>query len=141
MKTLIAALAAVTTVTAFAAPAAAQSYGRHEDGRYEQGRYEEGRYGQGRYEDNRGAYNLNQRQARLNDRIELGARRGMLTRREAANLRGQSYEIARLEARYRVNGLDRRERTDLDHRFDRLETRIARAVHDRDYGQGYGHRR
>ena len=126
MKTLIAALAAVTTVTAFAAPAAAQSYGRHDQGRYEQ---------------NRGAYNLNQRQAQLNSRIEVGVRRGMITRREAADLRGQSYEIARLEARYRVNGLNSRERADLDRRFDRLESRIAREVHDRDYGQGYGHRR
>ena len=124
MKTLIAALAAVTTVTAIAAPAAAQSYGRHDQGRYEQG-----------------AYNLNQRQARLDNRIEIGVRRGVIDRREAANLRGQSREIARLEARYRVNGLNPRERADLDNRFDRLEARIAREVHDRDYGQGYGHRR
>jgi hypothetical protein len=124
MKTLIAALAAVTAVTAFAAPAAAQSYGRHDQGRWEQG-----------------AYNLNQRQAQLNSRIEVGVRRGAITRREAADLRGQSYEIARLEARYRVDGLNPRERADLDRRFDRLETRIAREVHDRDYGQGYGHRR
>lgn len=55
--------------------------------------------------------------------------------------RNQSYEIARLEARYRVNGLNPRERADLDRRFDRLEMRIAREVRDRDYGQGYGHRR
>lgn len=133
MKTLIAALAAVTTVTAIAAPAAAQTYGRHDQGRYEQDR--------GRYEQDRGAYNLNQRQAQLNSRIEIGVRRGAITRREAADLRSQSYEIARLEARYRVNGLNGRERADLDRRFDRLETRIAREVHDRDYGQGYGHRR
>jgi hypothetical protein len=125
MKTLIAALAAVTTVTAVAAPAAAQSYDRHA----------------GRYEQDRGAYNLNQRQAQLNSRIEFGVRRGMITRREAADLRSRSYEIARLEARYRVNGLNGRERADLDRRFDRLEMRIAREVHDRDYGQGYGHRR
>jgi hypothetical protein len=126
MKTLIAALAAVTTVTAIAAPAAAQTYGRHDQGRDEQ---------------DRGAHNLNQRQAQLNSRIEIGVRRGAITRREAADLRSQSYEIARLEARYRVNGLNGRERADLDRRFDRLETRIAREVHDRDYGQGYGHRR
>jgi hypothetical protein len=126
MKTLIAALAAVTTVTAIAAPAAAQTYGRHDQGRYEQ---------------NPGAYNLNQRQAQLDNRIEVGVRRGVITRREAADLRKQSYDIARLEARYRVNGLNPRERADLDHRFDKLETRIAREVRDQDYGQGYGHRR
>lgn len=124
MKTLIAALAAVTTVTAFAAPAAAQSYGRHDQGRWEQG-----------------ARNLNQRQAQLDRRIEIGARQGVITRREAAKLRSQSYEIARLEARYRVNGLTGWERNDLDRRFDRLETRIGRQAHDRDYGYGYGHRR
>jgi hypothetical protein len=126
MKTLIAALAAVTTVTAIAAPAAAQTYARHEQGRYEQ---------------NRGAYNLNQRQAQLDSRIEVGIRRGVITRREAADLRKQSYDIARLEARYRVNGLNPRERADLDNRFDRLETRVTREVRDQDYGQGYGHRR
>lgn len=120
MKTLIAALAAVTTVTAVAAPAIASAQ-------------------PARWHD--GAYNLNQRQAELDRRIEIGARQGVITRREAANLRAQSYEIARLEARYRVNGLNPRERADLDRRFDRLETRIARETHDRDYGYGYGHRR
>lgn len=134
MKILIAALAAVTTVTAIAAPAAAQSYDRADRGRYEQDRHDRGHRDQG-------AYNLNQRQARLDDRIEIGVRRGVLDRREAANLRGQSREIARLEARYRVNGLNPRERADLDNRFDRLEARIAREVRDRDYGSGYGHRR
>lgn len=124
MKTLIAALAAVTTVTAIAAPAAAQPYGR-DHGRYEQ----------------QGAYNLNQRQAQLNTRIEVGVRRGTISRREAADLRNQSQDIARLEARYRVNGLTGWERADLDKRFDRLDVRIAREGHDRDYGQGYGHRR
>src|SRR5687768_13036180 len=112
MKTLIAALAAVTTVTAFAAPAAAQSYDRH-DGRHDNGRYEQTR-------PHRGGYNLNERQEQLNRRIEIGARRGLITRREATNLREQSYEIARIEARYRYNGLDGWERADLDRRFDRL---------------------
>jgi hypothetical protein len=65
----------------------------------------------------------------------------VITRREAADLRKQSYDIARLEARYRVNGLNPRERADLDNRFDRLETRVTREVRDQDYGQGYGHRR
>jgi hypothetical protein len=133
MKTLIAALAAVTTVTAFAAPAAAQSYDRY-DGRHDNGRYEQAR-------PNRGGYNLNERQEQLNRRIEIGARRGLITRREAADLREQSYEIARIEARYRYDGLNGWERADLDRRFDRLETRIAREIHDRDYGYGYGQRR
>lgn len=127
MKTLIAALAAVTAVTAVAAPAiaTAQPYERHD-------RYD-------RHE--RGAYNLNQRQDELNRRIAWGIRTGALTRSEAADLRNQARDIARIEARYRVNGLNSWERADLDRRFDRLDTRIARQTHDREYGYGYGHRR
>ncbi|WP_296595995.1 hypothetical protein [Phenylobacterium sp.] len=122
MKTLIAALAAVTTVTAVAAPAiaSAQPYDRNP---------------------HRGEYNLNQRQDELNRRIDWGVRSGALTRREAAELRDDARDIARIEARYRVNGLNGWERADLDRRFDRLDTRIARQTHDRDYGYGYGHRR
>lgn len=131
MKTLIAALAAVTTVTAIAAPAAAQSYDR--DYGRDHGRYEQGR--------ERGAYNLNQRQDELNRRIAWGVRSGALTRREAADLRSDASDIARIEARYRANGLNNWERADLDRRFDRLDARIARQTHDRDYGSGYGHRR
>lgn len=133
MKTLIAALAAVTAVTAFAAPAAAQSYDRYGD-RHDNGRYEQTR-------PNRGGYNLNERQEQLNRSIARGVRSGALTRREAAQLRDDAHDIARIEARYRQNGLNGWERADLDRRFDRLETRIARQTHDRDYGQGYGHRR
>ena len=125
MKTLIAALAAVTTVTAVAAPAIATAAPRDH----------------GRYEQSHGAYNLNQRQNELNRRIEVGQRRGVITGAEAGDLRTQSREIARLEARYRVNGLTARERADLDYRLDRLDARITRDTHDRDYGQGYGHRR
>ena len=131
MKTILATLAAIAAVTAVAAPAAAQPHRDHD--RQEHGRYEQGRYEQGRY-------NLNQRQDRLNQRIEIGVRRGMITRREAAQLRNQSREIARIEARYRVNGLTGRERADLDRRFDRLDARIAHEMRDRDYGQGYGRR-
>jgi len=122
MKTLIAALAAVTAVTAVAAPAIATAAPRD------------------RYEAH-GAYNLNQRQAELNRRIEVGQRRGVISGVEAGDLRTQSREIARLEARYRINGLTARERADLDYRLDRLDARISREAHDRDFGQGYGHRR
>ncbi|MBJ7409529.1 MAG: hypothetical protein JHD15_04080 [Phenylobacterium sp.] len=126
MKTLIAALAAVTAVTAVAAPAiaTAQPYDRYEHARHD-----------------RGAYNLNQRQDELNRRIAWGVRTGALTRGEAADLRDQARNIARIEARYRVNGLNSWERADLDRRFDRLDTRIGRQTHDREYGYGYGHRR
>jgi hypothetical protein len=73
---------------------------------------------------------INQRQAHLEHRIQVGVRNGSLTRAEARHLRGQYRSIARLEAHYRVNGLSRWERTDLDRRFDRLSSRIHNQRHD-----------
>lgn len=131
-KTLFAALAAATAVTAVAGAASAQPYGGPDrrDGRYEQ-RWERG--------------NVNQRQAELQQRIEIGQRRGTLTRNEAVGLTNESRDIARLEARYRHNGLSGRERADLDRRLDRLESRLWQQARDDDrvyrYGQGYGYRR
>src|SRR5690349_12248067 len=103
MKTLIAALAAVTTVTAIAAPAAAQSYDR---GRYEQNRYDSDRYEQGRYQPGR---EINQRQRELDRRIDRGVERGELTRREAGRLYEGLRDVDRLQITYRSNGLDRAE--------------------------------
>jgi hypothetical protein len=73
---------------------------------------------------------INQRQARLDQRIDSGVRNGGLTRVEARRLHGEFRSIARLEARYRVNGLSRWERTDLDRRFDRLSSQIRDQRHD-----------
>ena len=148
-KTVLAAFAAVAAVTAAAAPAAAQTYGRdrdrYEQDRYEQGRYEQGGYGQDRGYDMRdddrrqfrGGQNINQRQERLNWRIERGVRNGALTSREAYRLREESRQIAYLESRYRQNGLSTWERADLDRRFDRLEYLVRSERRDRDYGSGY----
>jgi len=128
MKTVFAAIAAVGALTAVAAPAAAQPYGVQS-------------YGHDRYDPARGGYNLNQRQEQLNRRIEIGLRTGDLSRQEAGRLREDARDIARIEARYRVNGLTGWERADLDRRFDRLEARIRYERHDREYGYGYGQRR
>ena len=148
-KTVLAAFAAVAAVTAAAAPAAAQTYGRdrdrYEQDRYEQGRYEQGGYGQDRSYDMRdddrrqfrAGQNINQRQERLNWRIERGVRNGALTSREAYRLREESRQIAYLESRYRQNGLSTWERADLDRRFDRLEYLVRSERRDRDYGSGY----
>lgn len=81
---------------------------------------------------------INQRQEQLDRRIDRGVQRGDLTRTEARRLRGEFYQLARLEARYRVNGLTRWERADLDRRFDRLAAEIRFERRDRDYGYGYG---
>ena len=128
MKTLIAALAAVTTVTAIAAPAVAQPYGRPDTGRY----YEQDRhYGQGeRYRD------FDQRQDAAQRKIERGYRNGALSRREAAHLRDVARGLVNLEARYSRNGLSRAEFADLDNRYDRLEQQIRIERRDRDYRPG-----
>jgi hypothetical protein len=80
---------------------------------------------------------INERQARLDHRIDQGVRNGTLNRREAYRLRGDFHRIARLEARYRVNGLNSWERADLDRRFDGLSAQIRIQRHDQ-YGYGYG---
>lgn len=84
---------------------------------------------------------INQRQAQLDHRIDVGVRNGSLTRREAINLRAEFRGIANLEARYRrTGGLQAWERRDLDRRFDILSARIRIDRHDRDDrrpGRGY----
>ena len=83
--------------------------------------------------------NVNERQAQLDQRIDRGLRNGDLTRREAANLRMEFRQIARLENRYRSNGLSGWERADLDRRFDSLSAKVRYERRDNQYGQGYGH--
>lgn len=112
MKKLIVSLAAVATVAGMAAPAAAQAY-RHNDG----------------------WQNINQRQDRIERRIERGVRQGDLTRREANRLSHDFHQLARLEMRYRVNGLSHWERADLDRRFDRLEAQLRYERRDHQYSR------
>jgi hypothetical protein len=77
--------------------------------------------------------NINQRQAQLDQRIDVGVRNGSLTRREALNLRAEFQDIARLEYRYRrTGGLQTWERRDLDRRFDILSAKIRYERRDRD---------
>lgn len=77
-------------------------------------------------QDDRNWRNINQRQAELDRRIDMGVRNGTLTRAEAVRLRAEFQQIARLEAQYRRsgNGLTRAERLDLDRRFDILSRKI-----------------
>ncbi len=82
------------------------------------------------------------RQAALDGRIDAGVRSGRLTRQEAFRLRAEFRDIARRADAYRVNGVTRAERADLDRRFDRLSQRIRVQAHDGDrYGYGYGDER
>ena len=93
----------------------------------------------GRHDGDRNAWtSVNERQAQLDRRIDQGVRNGTLNRREAYRLRGEFRQIARLEARYRSNGLNGWERADLDRRFDNLSGQIRAERHDQ-YGYGYRH--
>jgi len=112
MKRILASLLAVGAVAAAAAPAAAQPW-----------------------------QTINQRQANLDRRIDVGVRNGDLTRNEARHLRGQFHDLQRLEARYRVDGLSLRERNDLDRRFDRLSAQIRAERHDRQQARNDWRRR
>lgn len=139
MKKIILTALAAAALTATAGAASAQpGYGSHNDSRYDQRSHydRDGRYDQTRW--NRDF--VNRRQAELDRQIDVGIRRGTLTRAEATRMRSQFRDIARLEARYRHNGLSRSELAELDRRLDALETRIGNLNHNQ-YGQGYGPRR
>lgn len=94
-------------------------------------------YGQKHDRDDRGGgrwMSINERQANLDRRIDQGVRSGALNRREAARLRVEFQDLARLESRYRRSGgLDMRERADLDRRFDALSARIRDEARDRQH--------
>ena len=104
MKTFVIALAAATALTALGAGAAsAQPYGYAYGQRYERAYERDGQW-----------MSINERQARLDRRIDRGLRTGELTRYEAWRLRSEFRRIAYLESRYRMNGLSAWERADLD---------------------------
>ncbi len=74
---------------------------------------------------------INDRQERLDHRIDMGVRNGSLTRFEANRLRNEFNRIAFLENRYRRDGgLSWSERRDLDRRFDNLSRQIRFERHD-----------
>jgi|GEM_PF-244141 len=77
--------------------------------------------------------NINQRQANLDRRIDMGVRNGQVTRNEAVRLRTEFRGIVQLESKYRrTNGLQGWERNDLDRRFNALSAKIRYERNDRD---------
>ena len=114
MKIMILSLAAATALSAGVATAQPYGWGRS-DSRW---------------------MSIDQRQQQIAFRIDQGERNGQLTPREVYRLRMEFNRIARIEARYRWNGLSNWERVDLDRRLDMLtsEVRIARRDDDRRYG-------
>ena len=138
-KTLTILAATAASVLALSAGAAsAQGWNSNTQHPSADARYDRG----GEWRDSRGGWmNINQRQAHLDRRIDQGIRNGSITRNEAIRLRSEFRGIARLENRYRTNGLSNWERADLDRRFDGLSARIRWERNDGDrYGAGYGRR-
>jgi hypothetical protein len=131
-KLIVSSLIAASAVALSAGAASAQSWRGDDYGR-------SGDYG--RYEDRGRWVSINERQDRLERRIDRGLQRGDLTRREAFRLRSEMNQVARLEHRYRMNGLSNWERADLDRRFDRIAAQIRWERNDGQYGSGYGYGR
>jgi hypothetical protein len=127
MKKVLLSLAAVASVAA-AVPAMAQPFGHGPD------RVIDVAYG--RFDNN-----INQRQRDIAIRIDRGQRDGSLNWREARMLKGQLAQVASLEQRYRIGGLNGWERADLNQRLDRLSAQVRSNRHDGEYGGGYGHGR
>lgn len=141
MKTLIATLAAVGALTAVAAPAAAQPYGYDRDSYNRDYSYNYDRYDRD-YSYNRGwegrrDWSRSERAQIAERRIERGLRNGSLTPHEAAVLRDDVRDYARLEARMSYGGLAYNERNELDIQFERLMRKITNAAHNPYYGSGY----
>ena len=106
-----------------AVPAAAQNYDRYD-------RHD-------RYEQNRGGWqSISNRKHQLDRRIERGMRNGALSRREGRRLANALHQLVRLERNYMRGGLTRRERNDLDRRYDRLAVEVRMERRDRDNRRG-----
>lgn len=131
MKKLLLAIAAVGTVGA-ALPAMADPYDH--GGGYGRGGYSDYRdhggyrsdYGYG------GGREIGQRTREISFRIDRGVRDGSLDWREARGLRARLDDIQRLGYRYGRDGLDGRERAELNARLDRLSFQVRGARHDGD---------
>ena len=115
-KLLIPALA--VAVASAALPAAAQSYGGQNYDRHGPSR------GHG-YEQNYNGWNaISQRKHNLDRRIDQGVRTRQLSHREASRLKDELNSLVRLERSYMRDGLNRRERNELDRRYDTLSAKV-----------------
>ncbi|MDO8901709.1 MAG: hypothetical protein Q7V15_10170 [Phenylobacterium sp.] len=79
--------------------------------------------GQGQY-GQYGWQSIDQRQVQVDARIDAGLRDRTLTTQEAARLRAEFREIARLETQYMQGGMTSAQQADLDRRFEALSARI-----------------
>ena len=83
---------------------------------------------------------IDQRQHRLERRIEQGWRSGELTRREYRRLQHEARDIERMEHFFRSDGwLSPRDRHELHARLDHLAREIYREKHDSEHRSGGQH--
>ena len=80
--------------------------------------------------------NINARQAELWRRMEQADRRGLLTRAEYRKVRNGFDTLAQAEARMRVDGLNRWERSELNRRLDLLENSLEWRIANADHARG-----
>ena len=122
MKKIITAIAALSAV-GLAVPAVAQDRWGNDNGYA---------YGNG--------YGIDARTDQLQRRIQVGIQRGTISRQEAVYLRDGFQQLNRLERRYSRDGLNRRERQDLQQRIQLLQRQIQAAERSRD-GRDWNDRR
>ncbi len=70
---------------------------------------------------------VNSRFANLENQIRASFQRGEISRSEAGRLQNELFQIRQLEQSYRIDGLNRFERSDLQQRVQMLERRIQEA--------------
>lgn len=147
MKRVLLGLVA-TSLLAAALPAAAQSYsqggygapsygsqGYGSPGYGDRSGYGQDAYGQDAY----GRGDFSAQIERLTDRVRRGLLRGEITSWQGRRLFTEIGGLRQLERRYRYNGLDGRERMDLQARLGRVRYEIRGARGSSGYGGGgYG---
>ena len=77
------------------------------------------------------AAQINEREARINARIERGIQDGRLTEREARRLQRELHDVAVKERAFKSDGrLNEREAGELNRDLDRLADHLRKQVHD-----------
>jgi hypothetical protein len=125
MKKILLSMAAVSAL-AIGAPAAAQ---------YNNGNYQS----QNGYNQNRGygtGAGVEMRIDQLQARLQAGVQSGAISRQEAVQLRAQLRQISQIERQYSRNGIDVRERQDLQLRIRNLRQQIRYAEGRGNVGYG-----
>jgi hypothetical protein len=128
MKTILLAMSTVAAM-AVATPAAAQYANRYADP------YQDQAYGRTSVDGN-----FDSRIAQLQARLDADVRQGTISQREAWSLRRQLRDLARLASQYDMDGMNPRERADLQQRlrYVRQQIQVADGGRYNDRGQRYG---